>query len=590
MKYPRKDPKIFRRLGGALRLGWAVATGSALPPWGDDWYSRPGWDSAAGMSVTPESAMQVAALYACIRVRSESLASCPLIVYKRLPNGGKVRAPEHPLYQVLHNSPNQWQTSLEFIEMMQAHLDLRGNAFARILPGPLRAIDQLIPLHPDLVQVYRLPNGKLKYQVRSRFTAEVDWYTQEEIFHLRGLSSDGLVGLSPIAVAREEVGIALGMQDYAGRFFANDATASTYIKHPGKFKDDAARQKFQDNWQKNRTGANRHKTAVLEDGLDLKTVAVSNKDSQFLEATNASAERICGIFRVPPHKVGILLRSTNNNIEHQGIEFVTDCIQPAATRWERRINVDLIDPVSEALDGGEYFAEFSVGGLLRGDMKSRYDAYAIGRNWGWLCPDTICEFEGMNPLPDGKGGQEYLRPLNMVPSGTVYVPPMATDEPDPADAPGPGKEDPNKTPPPDTPDDEGQDNADESAGATPKLLRAFATEAARRVVRKEVTALRKSLARAGKHDPTAFAAEAREFYTAHQALVAQTMCIAPAAARRYAEENLKLLVGVEDPAEKSCALDWIEDTAPESLAELALGKKRAPRAVATVSGAVELRS
>jgi HK97 family phage portal protein len=184
----RKGPNVFRRLGGALKLGWAAATGSALPPWDDYWYSRPGWDSSAGMSVTPESAMQLAAVYSCVRVVSETLASLPLIIYKSLPDGSKIRATQHPLYRVLHDSPNQWQTSFEFIEMMQAHLELRGNAFAHIVPGPRGAIDQLIPLHPDLVQVYRLPSGRLKYQVRSRFTSEVDWYLADEIFHLRGLS------------------------------------------------------------------------------------------------------------------------------------------------------------------------------------------------------------------------------------------------------------------------------------------------------------------------------------------------------------------------------------------------------------------
>lgn len=568
-------PGILGRIGWHLRAAAIAAVGgggSALPPWDDYWYSRPGFDSAAGMAVSPDTAMRLPAVFACIRVRSESLATCPLIVYKRLPGGGKVRAPEHPLYRVLHNSPNQWQTSVEFIEMMQAHLDLRGNAFARILPGPRGAIDQLIPLHPDLVQVYRLPNGKLKYQVRSRFTAEVDWFLQEEIFHLRGLSSDGLVGLCPIAVQREMIGTGLGMQDYAARFFGNDATPGSYIMHPGKFKDDAARDKFRENWNKSQTGENRHKTAVLEEGLELKAIGLSNKDSQFLEATQATAEQVCGIYRVPPHKIGILSRATNNNIEHQGIEFVTDAIQPCASRWERRINTDLIDPISEAFDGAEYFAEFSVGGLLRGDMKSRYDAYAIGRNWGWLCPDTICEFEGMNPLPDGKGGQEYLRPLNMVPAGTVYVPAMATDQPDPLDNPGPGKEDPNNTPPPDEPDDEGEDES--ARQPSQNLLRSFATEAARRVVRKEVTALRKSLARSGKQfDPSAFASEAQAFYGAHVALVAQTMCISPEQAKRYAETNLQLLVAIAEPDEKSSALDWIEDTAPDALAALALGNK-----------------
>jgi HK97 family phage portal protein len=571
---------VIGRISWHLRAAFNAATGggSALPPWDDYWYSRPGWDSAAGMAVTPETAMRLAAVFSCIRVRSESLAACPLVVYKRLPNGGKVRAPEHPLYQVLHNSPNQWQTSIEFVEMMQCHLDLRGNAFARIVPGPRGAIDQLIPLHPDLVQVYRLPNGKLKYQVRSRFTAEVDCYMQEEIFHLRGLTSDGLVGLSPIAVQRETMGTGLGMQDYAGRFFANDATSSTWIEHPGKFKDDAARQKFSDNFQKANTGENRHRTKVLEEGLKLHQVGLSNKDSQFLEATQANAEQVCGIYRVPPHKIGILARATNNNIEWMGLEFVSDCIQPAATRWERRINVDLIDPIAGAMsDDEEYFAEFGVGGLIRADMKSRYDAYAVGRNWGWLCPDAICEFEGMNPLPEGKGGQEYLRPLNMVPSGTIYIPAMATDVPDPQDDPAPANDKPGQDPPPEEPDDEGEDKASkrESVRSRNHLLKAFAVEAARRVVRKEVTALRKTLGRASKQfDAAAFASEAQAFYAAHVALVAQTMCISPAAAKRYAESNLKLLVGVEDPEEKNCALDWIEDTAPDALAALALGTKK----------------
>jgi HK97 family phage portal protein len=540
--------------------------GSALSPWDDSWYTGPRLDSAAGMAVTPETAMRLSAVFACIRVRSETLACCPLIIYKRLPDGGKVRAPEHPLYQVLHNSPNQWQTSVEFIEMMQAHLDLRGNAYAHIVSGPRGAIDQLVPIHPDLVQVYRLPNGKLKYQVRSRFTAEVKWYLQEEIFHLRGLTSDGLVGLSPIAAQRETVGTGLGMQDYAARFFANDATATAWIKHPGHFKDAGTRETFRENWRKSQTAENRFKTPVLEDGLELKSIGISNKDSQFLEASQATREEICSIFRMPPHKIAILQRATNNNIEHQGIEFVSDCVQPMATRWERRISVDMIDPVSDALDdGAEYFAEFSVGGLLRGDLKSRYDAYAIGRNWSWLTPNDICNFEGMNHIPADKGGNEYLRPLNMVPAGTVYVPAGATDQPDPLNQPGPGNDDPEKTPAPDVPDDEGQDQ-------TSALLKSFATTAARRVVRKEVTVLRKALARAAGAE--AFLNEAVAFYADHKEMVAQTMCISPVAAGRYVSSNLKLLCEIAEPAERGSAIDWIEDTAPEALAELALGSKR----------------
>lgn len=557
-------------IAARIRGMYAVATGAgtALPPWDDYWYTRPGWDSAAGMAITPETSMRIAAVFSCVRVRSESLASSPLIIYKRLPGGGKVRAPEHPLYRVLHNSPNQWQTSLEFIEMMQGHLDLRGNAFAHIVPGPSGPIDQLVPLHPDLVQVYRLPNGRLKYQVRSRWSGEVNWYTQDEIFHLRGLSSDGLVGLSPVAAQREEMGIGLGLQDYSSRFLRNDSATSTWIEVPQKFQNDAAREEFKNNWQKSRIGERRHETAVLEAGMKLHQIGLSNKDSQFLEAVQANAERICGIYRVPPHKIGILSRSTNNNIEHQGLEFVTDCMQNIATRWERRINVDLIDPLEPALGGGsEHFAEFRLEGLIRGGMKDRFDAYAVARNWGWMCPDDICEREGMNPLPEGKGGQEYLRPLNMVPAGTIYLPPMATDEPDPEDKPAPSeqKTDPEQTPPSDEPDDEGEDKPNANA---PHLLRLFAMEAGRRVVRKEVTALRKSLAR----DPAAFRNEAAKFYEGHQLLVSQTMCLTPGDAGRYVAHNLRLL-SAADPDEISSALDWIEDTAPAALAEMALGTR-----------------
>jgi hypothetical protein len=246
------------------------------------------------------------------------------------------------------------------------------------------------------------------------------------------------------------------------------------------------------------------------------------------------------------------------------MEFVTDAMQTAATRWERRINVDLMDPMNEALGNDEYFVEFTLGGLMRGDMKSRYDAYAIGRNWGWLCPDTICEMEGMNPLPDGKGGQEYLRPLNMVPAGTVYVPAMATDEPDPEDKPVPGQTPPTQAPPPNAPDDEGEDSE-----ARAQLLRSFAIAAGRRVAHKEVTVLRKALSR----DPATFLEEAAAFYETHQALVAETMCISSSAAGRYVGSNMSLLAGA-DPGERASALDWIEDTAPEALANLALGVRR----------------
>lgn len=554
-----RKPSRLRGLAWRVGSAFKALTGQALPPWDDYWYQRPGVDSASGMQVSPETAMRLSAVFSCIRVRSETLASCPLIIYRHLPNGGRERAPNHPLYRLLHDAPNQWQTSLEFVEMMQAHLDLRGNAFARILPGPGGPIDQLIPLHPDLVQVYRLPNGKLKYAVQSRFSAEVDWYMQEEMLHLRGLSSDGLVGLSPIAVQRETMGNGLAMDDQLGRFFLNGLQPSGILVYPGKFKDDEARRKFSESFRQANTGANRNKHMVLEDGMDYKSVGVNSKDAEFLESRKLNREEIAGMYRVPPHKIGILERSTNNNIEHQGIEFVTDCMRPAAVRWERRINADMIEPL-DLQDGNEYFAEFMLDGLLRGDMKSRFDAYFVGRNGGWLCPNDICRYENMNPIPPEKGGDDYIRAVNYVVAGAAL--PAADGQDDAL---------PPNQPAPDSPDDAGGESA------TAAKLRLLAIDKANLLVRREVGALRKALAGAARDNGTrlssAFESQLNEFYAKLEQLLTAVNFIPPASAGEYCRKHLRLLLDESTADAKMSAIDWIEDTAPEELAEIALGRK-----------------
>jgi HK97 family phage portal protein len=560
MRQPR--PTGFTGMVWRVRAAFAALGGQALPPWDDYWFSRPGLGSAAGMAVSPETAMRLSAVYSCVRVISESLASCPLVIYKRLPGGGRERAINHPLFKVLHDKPNPWQTSLEFIEMMQAHLELRGNAFARIVEGRDRAIDQLVPLHPDLVEVQRLPSGRLKYAVRSRYQAEVEYFLQEEIFHLRGLSSDGLVGLSPVALQRETIGTALGMQDYSGRFFSNNATPSGVLIHPQKFKNDAARDKFGESWKAAHTKENQHSVAVLEDGMEYKSIAVSNKDAQFLEAIQAKDVQICGMHRVPPHKIGILDRATHSNIEHQGIEFVTDCVRPRAARWQQRINTDLIDPLSEALGNEEFFAEFVVDGLLLGDRKSRYDAYKVGIDSGFLCPNDACRFENLNPIPDEKGGNDYRRPINYVVAG--QEPPAAPGLPAPAD---------NKNSDGDTPSSDVPDSTD----ASEQRLHLFADGLAGRTVRKEVAALRKMLAKS----PDTFDQAAKEFYGEHEKLVSETMGISSAAARNYLADHWKLFFNIPDAADKACVIDWIEDNGSDELARVALKGSRQTAIVTT---------
>lgn len=490
------------------------------------------------MRVSPESAMQLSAVFACVRVCSETLASCPLVIYKSLPDGGKERAPEHPLYKVLHDRPNIWQTAMEFWEMQQAHLELRGNSFALIVPGPRGAIDQLIPLHPDRVAVYRLPNGRLQYKVRQIFDASIKTYAMEEIFHVRGMSSDGMIGMSTIAVQREVVGSGLAMQEYAARFFGNDSKPGGILEHPAKLSEQAYKR-IKDTWQESQTGSNRHKVAILEEGLKYNAISLSNKDSQFLEARQYSRSDIAGFFRVPLHKIGDLTKSAFSNIEQQSIEFVTDNQRPRAVRIEKRIQIDLLDPL-ELDDGNEYFAQFDLDALQRGDIASRYGAYAVGRQWGWLSRNDVRRKENMNPV---KNGDDYLTPLNMVDS--------AQPGPDPVDT----------------------DATAIDAGATEAKLREFAVQAGARLVRKEVTALRKAWTRAKAVPDSAaadFEKEAVEFYASHIELIASELQIPRSHAAQYCEDHLSWLTAAGDDVTK--ILDEIAAKAPEQLAEKALVK------------------
>jgi HK97 family phage portal protein len=544
-----------------------------IPPDADYWYSSPGYSSDSGMRVSPETAMKHPTVYACVRVVAETFASMPAIIYKRLPDGGKERATDHPLYDVLHNTPNQWQTAFEFFEMMQGHLELRGNAFAAICPGKKGAVDSLVPIHPDRVAVFRLPNGRLRYQVRAWYDGSIQNYAQDEMFHMRGLSSDGMVGMSTIALQREPIGTALAQQEYAARFFANDSKPGGVLEHPAKMSPEAYKR-AKESFQESQQAHNRHKVALLEEGMKYTAISVSNKDSQFLEARQFSRGEVCGMFRVPPHKIGDLTKAAFSNIEQQAIEFITDCMRPRVVRWESRISQDLIVPL-QLPDEEEYFIEFLMDALLRGDLKSRYDSYTLGRNGGWLCPNDVCRFENLNPIPPEKGGDDYLRPLNYMVAGA---------EPPPAPPGGPGAPAPPAGNPDADPTTDGADPVDPSIGQEDESaadarakqeviaarLREFVVAAGGRVVRKEVTALRKALARSGSNK-TAFVVEATEFYEAHKHTVAETMHLEPAIAASYTEGNLKILSEAIEPI---AVLDWIETDGPDVLATLSLGAKK----------------
>ena len=357
------------------------------------------------MRVSADSAMRLAAVYACVRILSETMASLPMVLYRQRKDGGKDRVTDHWLYQVLAKRPNRYQNPFEWREMLQGHLALRGNAFCQIITDGRGEISQLVPIHPDRVRMELLDSGEYRYRVRNQGGQEM-LLPRGQIWHLRGLSSDGLFGLSPIELARESLGMALAAQDYGARFFNNDAKPTGgWIEFPGTFKDQEAKRVFRESYQAAQSGANRGKVLVLENGMKFHEVGVTNKDAQFLELRKFQITDIARLFRVPPHMIADLDRATFSNIEQQSLEFVMHTMTPWAERWEASIEADLM------LDGDELEVEFDFANLMRGDAASRSAYYQSGIQNGWLTRNEARVAENLNPID---GLDQPLRPLNMV--------------------------------------------------------------------------------------------------------------------------------------------------------------------------------
>lgn len=364
-------------------------------PWDDFWYQTvSGVGTTVGIPVTPLVALQVAAVFACVKVISETLATLPIIVYRRREDGGKDRATQHPLYDLLHDSPNAWQTSFEFVEDQTGHCALHGNCYAEIVPGPRGAVEELVPIRPELVTVEQLPSRRLRYQVRQSDGTKRP-LTQDQVFHVRGRALDFVSGLSTQTQARDAIALARAVETYGAKFFANDASIGLVIEHPGTLKKEAQERLKEQITTFYGGVANAHKPKVLEEGMKLNRVPMTAaKDAQLTEAQESAVLVICRYFRMPPHKIQHLIHATFSNIEHQGIEFVTDTIMPWARRYEQRINASLI--TSE-----NYFAEFLMTGLLRGDNAARSQFYRELFNIGGLSQNEIRSMENMNPVPGG---------------------------------------------------------------------------------------------------------------------------------------------------------------------------------------------
>ena len=363
----------------------------------------------SGERVDEKSAMQIATVYACVRLLAETVAGLPLHLYRFTDDSEteKVRARDHPLYRLLYRQPNPEMTSFSFRETMMVQLLLWGNAYAQIIRDGKNNILSLYPLMPDSVEVDRDEKGRI-YYIYHAYSDEVPgnnnrdiYFRYDEIFHVPGLGFNGLVGFSPIAMMKNSLGTTLAVEKYGSAFFKNGAQPSGVLEHPGVLKDPS---KIRENWTQVYGGANNaHKIAVLEEGMQYKPISLPPEDSQFLSTRQFGVEEICRIFRVPPHMVQDLEHATFSNIEHQSIDFVVHTLTPWMVRFEQAIVKDLLLPEEQ----DTYFPKFNVDGLLRGDYQSRMQGYATGISNGFLSPNDIHRLENMDLRPAEKGGDDY---------------------------------------------------------------------------------------------------------------------------------------------------------------------------------------
>lgn len=363
--------------------------------------------TTSGKAVNERTAMQTSAVYACVRILAESVAGLPLHVYERTANGSKSTKPSHPLYRLLHDEPNREMTSFVFRETLMSHLLLWGNAYAQIIRDGRGFPIALYPLLPDRMAVDRNESGELVYTYQSD-KGQVK-LRRENVLHIPGLGFDGLIGYSPIAMAKNAVGLALATEDYGATFFANGANPGGVLEHPGVIKPEQA-DRLRESWQSQFGGANAHKVAVLEEGLKFHQMSIPPEQAQFLETRKFQINEIARIFRVPPHMVGDLEKSSFSNIEQQSLEFVKYTLDPWVVRWEQSLQQALILPSEKAT----IFIKFNLDGLLRGDYQSRMQGYSTGIQNGFMSVNDVRGLEDMNLLTAEEGGDLHFVNGNMV--------------------------------------------------------------------------------------------------------------------------------------------------------------------------------
>ena len=390
-------------------FGFGQARDKPVDKAADAGYSFLFGRTTSGKPVNERTAMQTTAVYACVRILAEAVASLPLHVYEYQDDGGKKLVHDHPLYYLLHDEPNPEMTSFVFRETLMSHLLIWGNAYAQIIRDGAGRVLGLYPLLPDKMDVQRDDRGNI-YYVYSRNSDENPMFKEygniklkaEDVLHIPGLGFDGLIGYSPIAMAKNAVGMTLACEEYGASFFANGANPGGVLEHPGVLKDPS---KVRESWNSVYRGVNNaHKIAVLEEGMKYQQIGIPPEEAQFLETRKFQINEIARLYRIPPHMVGDLDKSSFSNIEQQSLEFVKYTLDPWVIRWEQSLQRSLLLPGEK----GKYFIKLNVDGLLRGDYQSRMNGYAVGRQNGWFSANDIREMENMNPIPDEEGGNLYL--------------------------------------------------------------------------------------------------------------------------------------------------------------------------------------
>lgn len=480
--------------------------GASYPADHDFWYHPVGTVTAAGITLTAEGAQKVSAFYRGVDILSTSLAMLPLNVYRRLPgDAGADVAREHYLYDVLHNKPNQIQTSFHWRREAMRRLIVKGNHFSWIVAGRRGFADQLQPIYAD-VKPERTEAGRKIFRVRQKdgtFTT----HTQDEIFHLCGCSDDGVEGVGVVQWAKDSIGLALATETYASKLFSQGNNFGLVLEAPGRPDEELAKS-LRDNFQQAHSGlANAHKAAILFGGIKATRPSMTGEETQFIASRQFSINDIARWLGLPPHMLGSLERSTNNNIEHQGQEFVTYSLGPWLTLFEQSINDQLI------VNREQYYVEFVRDALVRGDLAARWQAYHTAVTDGVVTRNEVRRKENWKSLP---GLDEPLTPAHIIGKQDT-----ASRAPEPSDD---------------------EDDDEPPAAASPSKAERIAQESAARVLRKEIAAVSASAVRHAS-DEDAFVGAVTAFYDRHAALVASTLQLTEAAAREYCAGQAHQVIG-----------------------------------------------